>query len=279
MAIDAAQLQTRGAYEAQVSLTALLDDLNRIRDLLDRIVSVRSEIRMFSAFAIVAAILSGVAAVVFMKSMLGFAALAGFITGILMLVYSFFYGSGLTNPRDRLEMMKGVARTLQPDVDPQSLFSVRLAIKSKPKLISEETWLARPSGKQKLYEREILSLEGKLLDGTVCSECVRELTRKRTFQNSRGKFKSKTRQRYVVTLRFAYPKDLYGDPQAASSALQEEIKVPQSARLGEPRITEKAIVVKAVVAQQQEVVQTIAMLSLGVYRILNFARHAGAGGP
>jgi len=79
---------------------------------------------------------------------------------------------------------------------------VRLAIKSRPKTIRTEAWSQRAKGKQQFMEEDFLSLEGELLDGTVLTETVTELIRKRTFVNSRRKSKTKIRHSYLATLRF-----------------------------------------------------------------------------
>ena len=79
-------------------------------------------------------------------------------------------------------------------------------------------------------------------------------------------------------LRFSYPDAVYGDARPAYEALHEEIRLPGSATLRDTRVTEKAIVVKAMVMLKEDLDQTMAMLSLGVYRILNLARRVGCGG-
>ena len=206
-----------------------------------------------------------------------FSRLLAFFFGVILFIYS-FAGGRLIKSRDRVVMLKGLSGTLQPDADPQSPFSVRLALKRRPKLVRTEAWLARTKGKQDFLEEEFLSLEGKLLDGTLLTETVKELTRKRTYVNRNRKSKTKIRKRYLAILRCAYPDKVYGDARPAYAALQEEIRVPGSATVRDERVTEKAVVVKAVIMLNEDVVQTVAMLSLGVYRILNLARRVGAGG-
>src|SRR5262249_47544746 len=122
------------------------------------------------------------------------------------------------------------------------------------------------------------SVEGELLDGTDISETVTELTRERTYKNPRNKIKTKTRNRYIAAVRLDYPKDVYGDAQPSSTSLQEQIRVPDSATNRDLRVTEKAIVIKALVDIQEDVAQTLSMLSLGAYRILNLARRSAASG-
>jgi hypothetical protein len=171
-----------------------------------------------------------------------------------------------------------LSQSLIRDVHKSAPFSAKLVLKATPTLIKEEPWAARKSGKQQFFEEEFASLEVELLDGTVLTETVEELTRKRTYRNPRGKYKSKSRSRYFVTLRLGYPSGLYGDARTANDTLHEEVRVPSSATVRELRVTEKAIVVKAMVVLRQDVVQSSEMLSLGAYRILNLARRL-AGTP
>jgi hypothetical protein len=199
------------------------------------------------------------------------------VFGVALFIYSFIYGGGLLKGRDRIAVMKGLSEKLRHDADARSLFSIRLTLKSQPKLLRTEPLKGR-KGQQKIMEEDFLTLEGKLLDGTVITETVKELTRKRTFMNSNHKSKTKIRQRYLATLRFSYLSKVYGDARTAREALHEEIKIPGCAALRGTRVTEKVIVVKAMVDNKVDLAQTAAMLSLGAYRILNLARRSAAAG-
>lgn len=276
--IDAKQLQARGVYEARAPLRTLFDDINQIGRMLEEMAAFRRKIRLIAGASILAGLASLFTSGVLSNKALAFLGLLALLFGVILFVYSFFDG-GLLKCRERVAMMKDLSKSLQPDADLRSFFSVRLALKRQPQLVSEEAWLARKNGKQRLFEDEFLSLEGKLLDGTAVTETVKELTRKRSYVNQNRKSKTKVRQRYLATLRFVYPDDMYGDARPACAALHEAIRVPGSATLRDTRVTEKAIVVKAVVSRQEDVVRTSAMLSLGVYRILNLARRVAAGGP
>ncbi len=277
MAIDARQLRARGAYEARVPLKTLLDDVDQIGKLLEEITARRRKFRVFAGISVLAGLVSLMVSGVVASGAAAFCGLLAFVFGVILFIYSFVDGAGLLKCRDRVVILKDLSKTLQPDADPRSPFSVLLILKSQPKLVSEEAWLARNNGKQRSFEEEFLSLEGKLLDGTVLTGSVEELTRKRTFVNRNRKSKTKIRKRYLATLRFAYPDDVYGDARPAWTALQEEVRVPESATLRDTRVTEKAIVVKGVVVLKEDVVQTCAMMSLGAYRVLNLARRVAAG--
>ena len=178
----------------------------------------------------------------------------------------------------RYELLKNLFDVLQRDADQRSSFSVKLALKPQPALLREEPWPDRKNGKQKFFEEDYLSIEGELLDGTVLSENLTELTRKRSFTNPRGKSKTKTRSRYILALKFRYPNDVYADARPAHQALHEQIRVPSTAIVRETRVDEKAITVKSMVTIEQEIVQATTMTCLGAYRILNLARRMATTG-
>ena len=209
---------------------------------------------------------------------LGFLAFLGFTTGVGLFIYSFVYGRAMHGHQSRCQLVKELFKVHQQDADPRSPFSVRLAMKSQPTLVKEEPWADRKNGKQKFFQEDYLSIEGELLDGTVLSENLTELTRKRSFTNPRGKSKTKTRSRYILALKFRYPNDLYKDARPAQQALHEGVRVPSSANVRELRVDEKAITVKSMVKVEGEIVQASAMSCLGAYRILNLARRLAATG-
>ena len=220
------------------------------------------------ASGIVLAIGAGVVGINF----LAFLAFLAFTTGVGLFIYSFVYGRAMHGHQSRCQLLKDLFKVHQQDADPRSPFSVRLAMKSQPTLVKEEPWADRKNGKQKFFQEDYLSIEGELLDGTVLSENLTELTRKRSFTNPRGKSKTKTRSRYILALKFRYPNDLYKDARPAQQALHEGIRVPPSANVRDTRVDEKAITVKSMVKDEKEIVQTTAMTCLGAYRILNLAR-------
>jgi hypothetical protein len=279
MAIDAKQLQAQGVYESRAPLASLLEDFDRIGKLLQEIAAIRKKFRLFATISAVAGIAIGIAAGILASNLVGFFAPLAFAFGVAIFVYSFVYGRKLHKHQDRLIAAQDLSKILRQDADLRSPFSVRLALSSPPKLIREEAWAARKNGQQRFFAEEFLSLQGELLDGTALTETVTELTRKRTYKNPRGRYKTKIRNRYLLALKFVYPIDLYGDARPASAALHEEIRVPPSAAVRDTRVTEKAIAVKALVQRKEDIIQTSAMLSMGAYRILNLARRSAPKAP
>jgi hypothetical protein len=177
----------------------------------------------------------------------------------------------------RLGVAKERIAMLKQDAGEKSSFTFRLAMASKPRQVSEDVWHGRKHGKQVFLEETWLSLEGRLLDGTVVTDEIKDMIRRRTFTNPRGKHKVKTRTNYLVNIRLSYPGELYGDARPAGNALHGDCKVGPSAMLRGVRVTEKAIVLKALVTSEKEIIQTAGMLSIGGYRILNLARRMAAG--
>jgi hypothetical protein len=278
MAIDVQQLKNAGTYQAEGPLSSILNDIEQIGDFLQQIEIKRGNFRKIGYISLgtglVLAILGGITHLRPLSAL----AFLEFATGVGLYIYSFVYGRSMHTHHSRYDLLKGLFTVLQQDAHPRSSFSVKLALKSQPTKLSEEPWADRKNGKQQFFEEDYLSIQGELLDGTVLSESLTELTRKRSFTNPRGKSKTKTRCRYILALKFRYPSDLYADARPAQQALHEEIRVPPSANIRETRVDEKAITVKSMVKDETEIVQTTAMTCLGAYRILNLARRIRAAG-
>jgi hypothetical protein len=279
MAIDAKQLRAQGIYQAHAPLRSILDDLAQIGALLQKIKAQRKTLRIISGASALAGLICAIAAGVKGSNVLGFCSFLGFALALALFIYSFIYGRALIKHEYRHTLMQDLSNTLPRDAHKSAPFSARLALKATPTLIREEAWPARRNGKQQFLQEEFLSIEGDLLDGTALTEKVNELTRKRTYRNPRGKYKTKLRSRYLISLRFDYPSKLYGDARTANDALHEEIRVPDSAALRDMRVSEKAIVMKALIKLSKDIVQASSMLSMGAYRILNLARRTAGSTP
>jgi len=278
MAIDTKQLQTAGTYQAQAPLRSILDDIDEIGKFLGEIENKRRKLRRYGGISMLAGLLLAIAASILHIRFLPFLTFLAFATGVGLYIYSFVYRRAMHTHHSRYELLKKLLELVQRDADARSSFSVKLAMKPQPTLLKDEPWPDRKNGKQKFFEEDFLSVEGELLDGTVLSENLTELTRKRSFTNPRGKSKTKIRSRYILALKFRYPTDVYVDARPAQQALHEEIRVPTSANVRDMRVDEKAITVKSMVKSDQEIVQAAAMTCLGAYRILNLARRMAATG-
>ncbi|HEV2690543.1 MAG TPA: hypothetical protein VGV35_18425 [Bryobacteraceae bacterium] len=277
MAIDAQKLRTSGVYEVRAPFATLLQDLDQIGDMVQAAEDKRHKLRRYAGIAMIAGLVSAVAAGILNTNALGFCAFLAFTAGVGLFIYSFVTGRDLHKHHDRYELLKELSKTMQVDADPKAKFAVKLALKSQPSLLREEPFPQRKNGKQKFYEEDFITIAGELLDGTYLEETVTELRRERSFTNPRGKSKTKTRSRYLLAVRLGYPNDVYGDARPAQQALKEQIRVPSSATIKNVAVSEKTIAVKAMVRVEKEIPQASAMMCLGAYRILNLARRVAGG--
>lgn len=277
MALDVQRLRTQYIYEGRGPFGSLLAEVEEIGRVLDASRAHRRKLRWWSLYCLIASVVVFIASIVVDSPIVLQLAMIAFIACIALFIYSFMYANKLVRHRNRHDLLKQLLAIIQQDAHSKAPFAVRLSIVSAPQLLSEGEWTARKKGKQKFFKESWLSIEGPLLDGTTLSEDVTELSRKRTYKNPRGKYKTKTRSRYLLTLRFVYSKELYGDARPAQVALREQVRVPPSATVRGVRVSEKAITMKGLVQLEKDVAQTSGMLSLGTYRILNLARRVSAG--
>ncbi len=277
MAVNQQQLEKEGIYEAQSPLVSLLSDLDQITAIAKAVAARRRRLAKTGGIVSVAGVAGAIIGAVTGLALVLAVSILAIIGGLAWWIYWLVAkGKLLAHPK-RLEITRQRLAMVQSDAKPEKPFSLRLALASKPTRLSQESWSGRKNGRQEFFEECWLALEGPLLDGTVLTDEIKEMVRKRMFSNARGKRKTKTRVTYLVNVRFSYPKERYGDARPAEHALKEEVRVGPSATLRSVRVTEKAVALKATVTSDQEVVRTAGMLSMGGYRILNLARRMAAG--
>jgi hypothetical protein len=276
MALNQQQLEKEGIYEAKSPLPSLLADLEQIEKLALVMMGRKRSRNKLAGILFFSGLIGTVVGGIFFAP-LAVLSVLDMIAGIALWISAFFMGGKVTEHPARLNTAKQRIAMIREDASEKAPFSLRLALASKARQVSSEKWAGRRNGKQEFLEESWLSLEGPLLDGTIISDEVTDLTRKRTGTNPRGKTKTKVRLQHLVNVRFLYPKELYGDARPAGQALHGEVKVGHGAILRDVRVTEKAIALKALVTANNDILPTAGMLSVGGYRILNLARRIAAG--
>ena len=276
MALNQEQLEKQGIYEAKAPLASLLADLDQIGRLAEVANARKKRNAKTGGYIMLGGLIGAVVGGMVLPPLMGLGFLA-LIVGFCWWIYSFFSGGKLVEHPLRVGVANERLKMLLEDASAKNLFSIRLALDTKPTMLRNEAWKQR-NGKQEFFEEPWFWLEGQLLDGTYLRDEVKDLTRKRHYKTPRGKSKSKTRSTYLVIVRLCYPPSVYGDARGAEKALHGHVRVPHSAALRAVRVSEKAIVMKALVAVDKEITQTMGMLSVGGYRILNLARKAVAAG-
>jgi hypothetical protein len=223
MAVDANRLRNEFVYESQAPLPNLLADLDQMTSIVSGWHASR---RRLITTAVVVLLVGGPFIVIFVP--LGLAAIA-------VSIYLFFkvktYPKMVVNQSDRCDFARSVALMLSSDADPKTPVKTRLAFGTAQNMVGETKLHHRRDGVQRMYKTPLLSLEARMLDGTTVTETIDELIRIRSFKTPRGKSKSKTRTRFLLSMRFVYDADTYGDVSRSGAKLDQEIQLPQSSRL------------------------------------------------
>ena len=275
MAIDVRRLLKQGLYETQGPLQSIAADLAQIEKVHLESAARRKMLRRVAGLWAIAGLVCGFLAVTTDSRLYNrFGTLPCFIVALALFIHSFAFGRRIIRYSSRREVARKLLAIFEQDADAQASFSIRLSLDSHPKLISEKPWPVRSHGKEKFFEEPWLSIAGRLLDGTILTEEVTEMSRKRTYANARGKAKVKTRCRFLVSLRFSFPKDRYAGVGQAHQALKQPVRVPGATKLRDVRVSGKAIALKALTQTSDQIPKATGMLALGAYRILNLAKRA-----
>jgi hypothetical protein len=127
-----------------------------------------------------------------------------------------------------------------------------------------------------IFEDQWLTLEGKFLDSTNFFLTVTELNRTAYGQNPRGKSKSKNKLKGTeINLKLSFPSKKYGSIHVIQKAAPEAVKLPEQVNLKRMKVTGKAIDLTVNTPHsfnQEQMYQTITMMFLSLYQILNFAK-------
>ena len=265
MAIDADRLRRESVYESQAPLAALAEDLAQIERLAGGWRAIRKKLHI--AAGILLAV--GFICLFPLPPLVGVAMMAA---SIGLFIYARRQGRAVVLNVGRCAVVRDLGLMLSDDTGGQTPVAVRVLFDAKREMLSEREWPQRKKGKEKFFRSPWCTLETRLLDGTDFSESVDDLIRERTYVNPRGKRKTKTRTRNIVSLRFAYRSEVYGDVSKLGGRLAKEIQLPPSAILRGLEASERQVKAKALVKQTAEVVQASRMLSLGVYRVLNLSQ-------
>ena len=273
MAIDARSLLKKGQFEMQGTLLSIVHSLDEIERIYQESAARRKMLRRVAGLWALAGLACGFLAVASDSRLYNrYGTLPCFIVAIALFIHSLFTGRRGMRYSSRHEVARKLLAIVQQDARENAAFSMRLSLDSHPQFVSQKPWPNRPHGHEKSFTETWLTLEGRLLDGTVLSQEITELTRTRTYRNPRGKNKVKTRKRFLVTMRFAYARDRYGDARRALQALKQPVRVPGSTRLRDVRVSEKAIAMKSLTQTGDQVPRATGMMALGAYRILNLAK-------
>jgi hypothetical protein len=180
---------------------------------------------------------------------------------------------------DRYELPKKILSMVNRDRTPNSNVKILIHFTPAGKMGKKIQTLPHPSKrgwKLDIFEDQWLTLEGKFLDSTNFFLTVTDLNRRAYGRNARGKWKSKNKPKGTeINLKLSFPSKKYGSIHVIQKAAPEAVKLPEEVNLKRMKVTGKAIdltVNTPYFLNQEEMYQTITMMFLSLYQILNFAK-------
>jgi hypothetical protein len=180
---------------------------------------------------------------------------------------------------DRYELSKKILSMVNRDRTPKS--NVKIGIHFTPAGEKGKKTQTLPHPRKRgwkldIFEDQWLTLEGKFLDSTNFFLTVTELNRTAYGTNARGKSKSKNKLKGTeINLKLSFPGKKYGSIHVIQKAAPEAVKLPQKVNLKRMKVTPKAIDLTVNTPHfftQEQMYQTITMMFLSLYQILNFAK-------
>jgi hypothetical protein len=180
---------------------------------------------------------------------------------------------------DGCELPKKILSMVNRDLTPNS--NVKILINFNPtgergKIIQTLPHPRKRGWKLDIVEDQWLTLEGKFLDSTNFFLTVTELNRTAYGQNARGNSKRKNKLKGTeINLKLSFPSKKYGSIHVIQKAAPEAVKLPEEVNLKRMKVTPKVINLTVNTPQdlnQEEMYQTITMMFLSLYQVLNFAK-------
>ena len=210
---------------------------------------------------------------------LGFFIFAVLIVSAIFCSVKWNYYHKLKLRDDRYELPKKILSMVNRDRTPKSNVKIGIHFTPAGKMGKKIQTLPHPSKqgwKVDLFEDQWLTLEGKFQDSTNFFLTVTELNRTAYGRNPRGKWKSKNKRKGTeINLKLSFPSKKYGSIHVIQNAAPEAVKLPEQVNLKKMKVTAKAIdltVHTPPFFTQKEMYQTITMMFLSIYQVLNFAK-------
>lgn len=296
MSIDLKQFRKNLIYEIKAPLATVIADLQEITAL-DQLAEMqqkkygRQALYYFLAIVVSIVLIVIIFNVEFDQGILGLAMIFVFLA-IIGLTIAFVYAlikrakfARLNISNCRYELTKKVLLMLGRDIDKTSEIELKLsfiAIKDKKNKTETKAHPHKAKWQIDKHEHEWLKLKGQFLDktrfeltATALSKIQYGWKRSRTGKN---KYKTKTKSLGLdVVLTLIYPQRRYGAVKILQNDISHAVKLPKLAYMRGLRMTDKAMYMTVRIAPQvednlEEVYQTITMIFLSLYQVLNLAK-------
>lgn len=296
MPIDLQQFRKNLIYQAKAPIATLIADLQEITAL-DQLAELEQKKYRKQAVSYFFGLLASIALIVIIFNfnsnsvILGLVALLLLLASIgltIALIYALvkrakFARLNISNCR--YEVTKKVLLMLGRDIDRTTEIELKLSFCPITDKKNKTETIPHPHKNQwkiDKHEHEWLKLKGQFLDKTRFELTATGLSKmqygwKRT---SRGKNKYKTKNKslgFDLVLTLVYPQRRYGAVKILQNDISAAVKLPKLAYMRGLRMTEKAMYMTVRIVPQvednlEEIYQTITMMFLSLYQVLNLAK-------
>ena len=296
MAINLKTFAKDLTYQANTSVRQIFKDLKElaeIKQLAEQKVAYFRTLAVGLWYGIVLSIIVGffaaannIALLLFLTdwmSVVFFIFLILIITAIFCSVKQTYYNK-LKLRDERCELPKKILSMVNRDRTPNSNVKIMILFTPAGEMGKKTQTLPHPlirigrkqGWKLDIFEDQWLTLEGKFQDSTNFFLTVTEINRRAYGQNARGKWKSKNKPKGTeINLKLSFPSKKYGSIHVIQKAAPEAVKLPEQVNLKRMKVTGKAIDLTVNTPhffKQEQMYQTITMMFLSLYQILNFAK-------
>jgi hypothetical protein len=282
MAINLKTFAKDLTYQADTSVRQIFKDLKEIAEIKQL---AEQKVAYFSTWG-----LRGVGLILFAIFMWFFALTNflkdgtrfGFIMFVISIIIATIFGwvkwnyyQKLKLRDDRYELSKKILSMVNRDRTPNSKVKIMIHFTPAGKMGKKIQTLRHPSKrgwKLDIFEDQWLTLEGKFRDNTNFSLTLTDLKRRAYGFNAKSKYKPKGTE---INLKLSFPRKKYGSIHVIQKAAPEAVKLPGLVNLKRMKVTPKAIdltVNTPYFSNYPEMYQTITMMFLSLYQILNFAK-------
>jgi hypothetical protein len=272
MAVDLQQWRKGIPYDVRATVGDIMADLQTL-ETLPAVLAEESKriwrpLRWIAIGLVVALVLSAILAPILIVPLIVF--------GIIGVIGYVIWGAVKTSQKPhnlyRAAALNSLLKAVGHDMNQTLKVHARLLLIDGSTPVKESAFTRRKSGKEKLFRDEWLQLEGEFLDGVEYSFGIVQLMRMRTWRNPRGKSKSKSRAQHLCTLRLRYPADRYGSEPIPEPMIKRAIRLPSATTCKAFRATPKALLLKTLVRQEQDLKPVGRMMFLSLYKVLNGLR-------
>lgn len=296
MPIELPQFQKSLIYETKAPVSYVIADLQEIESL-DKLAELQQkkygkQALYYFLAAVIAIVLIMVALSVVVNQTLLDAVIIFLSLASVGLIFACIYAlikrakfGRLNVANYRYELAKKVLRMLARDMNTETEVEVRLSFQDIRKQENKTETINHPhkSGwKIDKYEHEWLKIRGQFCDKTrfVLSATGLSKSQYGWKRSSSGKSKYKTKSKSLgldVLLHLTYPQRRYGAVKILQSDITDAVKLPKLSYMRELNVNEKSIHMNVRIAPQvednlEELYQTITMMFLSLYQVLNLAK-------